>query len=560
MANAAGPSAFPWLAEYPPGVPQTIDIDAYASLADVLERSCAKFGASPAFECMGQRIDFAALDRLTQDFASYLQNVLGLQRGDRVALMMPNLLQYPVALFGVLRAGLVVVNVNPLYTARELEHQLRDSGAKAIVVVENFCATLQQVIDKTQVKHVITTQVGDLLPLPKRVLTNLVVKRVKKLVPKWRIDGSIGFRETLAKGRMQPYARLPLTHDDIAFLQYTGGTTGLSKGAVLTHGNVVANLEQIGGWMSPFLDEGREVIITALPLYHVFALVVNALLFLKLGCRNVLITNPRDMPAFCAELKRSGFTAISGVNTLFNGLLHTPGFTELDFSKLKLAVGGGTAVQQAVAERWKAVTGVGLSEGYGLTECSPVVSFAPLDKPEWNGTIGVPLPSTEVSLRDDDEREVAPGEAGELCVKGPQVMRGYWQKPEETAKVFTKDGWLKTGDVAVFEDKGYLRIVDRKKDMILVSGFNVYPNEIEGVVAQHPGVLEVACIGVPDEKSGEVVKIFVVKKDPALTEADLRAFCQQHLTGYKLPRHIAFIDELPKTNVGKVLRKELRGK
>ena len=560
MASIAGAGAFPWLKEYPPGVPQTINIDAYASLAEVLERSCATFGTSPAFECMGQRIDFAALDRLTQDFASYLQNVLGLQRGDRVALMMPNLLQYPVALFGVLRAGLVVVNVNPLYTARELEHQLCDSGATAIVVVENFCATLQQVLDKTPVKHVITTQVGDLLPWPKRTLTNLAVKRVKKLVPAWRIDGSIGFRETLAKGRMQPYARLPLTHDDIAFLQYTGGTTGLSKGAVLTHGNIVANLEQIGGWMSPFLDQGREVIITALPLYHVFALVVNALLFLKLGCRNVLITNPRDMPAFCAELKRSGFTAISGVNTLFNGLLHTPGFTELDFSKLKLAVGGGTAVQQAVAERWKAVTGVGLSEGYGLTECSPVVSFAPLDKPQWNGTIGVPVPSTEVSLRDDDENEVAPGEPGELCIKGPQVMRGYWQKPEETAKVFTRDGWLKTGDIAVLEDKGYLRIVDRKKDMILVSGFNVYPNEIEGVVAQHPGVLECACIGVPDEKSGEVVKIFVVKKDPALTEADLRTFCQQHLTGYKLPKHIAFIDELPKTNVGKVLRKELRGK
>jgi long-chain acyl-CoA synthetase len=558
--NTAAAGGFPWLAAYPPGVPQTIDADAYASLAEVLERSCARFGAAPAFECMGRRIDFAALDRLTQDFASYLQNVLGLHRGDRVALMMPNLLQYPVALFGVLRAGLVVVNVNPLYTARELEHQLRDSGAKAIVVVENFCATLQQVIARTEVRHVITTQVGDLLSPPKRVLTNLVVKRVKKLVPPWRIDGRVGFREALAKGRMQPYARPSLGHDDIAFLQYTGGTTGLSKGAVLTHGNVVANLEQIGSWMSPFLDEGREVIITALPLYHVFALVVNALLFLKLGCRNVLITNPRDMAGFCTELKRSGFTAISGVNTLFNGLLHAPGFADLDFSKLKLAVGGGTAVQQAVAERWKAVTGVGLSEGYGLTECSPVVSFAPLDKPGWNGTIGVPLPSTQVSLRDDDEREVANGEAGELCVKGPQVMHGYWQQAAETAKVFTRDGWLKTGDIAVLEDNGYLRIVDRKKDMILVSGFNVYPNEIEGVVAQHPGVLEVACIGVPDEKSGEVVKIFVVKKDPALTEAELRSFCQQHLTGYKLPRHIAFIDELPKTNVGKVLRKELRGK
>lgn len=560
MTVSMGSDAYPWFSEYPPGVSPRIDENAYASLAEVLERSCTKFGKAPAFECMGQCIDFAALDRLTQDFASYLQNVAGLQRGDRVALMMPNLLQYPIALFGVLRAGLVVVNVNPLYTARELEHQLRDSGAKAIVVIENFCSTLQQVIAKTEIKRVITTQVGDLLPLPKRVITNLVIKRVKKLVPAWKIAGTVGFRETLAKGRTQPYTRLPLTHDDIAFLQYTGGTTGLSKGAVLTHRNVVANLEQLSAWMGPFLDEGKEVIITALPLYHIFALVVNALLFLKLGCRNVLITNPRDMKGFVDELQRSGFTAISGVNTLFNGLLNTPGFAELDFAKLKLAVGGGTAVQQAVAERWKAVTGIGLTEGYGLTECSPVVSFAPLNKPDWNGTIGVPMPSTQISLRDDDEREVAPGEAGELCVKGPQVMQGYWQKPDETAKVFTADGWLKTGDVAVLEANGYLKIVDRKKDMILVSGFNVYPNEIEGVVAQHPGVLECACIGVPDAKSGEVVKIFVVKKDPALTEAELRSFCQQHLTGYKLPKLISFIDELPKTNVGKVLRKELRGK
>ncbi|HEY9546623.1 MAG TPA: AMP-binding protein [Solimonas sp.] len=560
MTGSTGAGAYPWFSEYPPGVPQRINENAYASLADVLERSCAKFGNAPAYECMGEHLDFAALDRLTQDFASYLQNVLGLHQSDRVALMMPNLLQYPVALFGVLRAGLVVVNANPLYTARELEHQLRDSGAKAIVVIENFCSTLQQVIDKTDVKHVITTQVGDLLPLPKRVITNLVVKRVKKMVPAWEIRGAVSLREALAKGRTQPYTRLPLGPGDIAFLQYTGGTTGLSKGAVLTHGNVVANLEQLSAWMGPFLDEGKEVIITALPLYHIFALVVNALLFLKLGCRNVLITNPRDMKGFVAELKSSGFTAISGVNTLFNGLLNTPGFSELDFSKLKLAVGGGTAVQQAVAERWKQVTGIGLTEGYGLTECSPVVSFAPLDKPEWNGTIGVPMPSTLISLRDDDEREVAEGEPGELCVKGPQVMQGYWQKPDETEKVFTKDGWLKTGDVAVLEASGYLKIVDRKKDMILVSGFNVYPNEIEGVVAQHPGVLEVACIGVPDAKSGEVVKIFVVKKDPALTEADLRTFCQQHLTGYKLPKLISFIDELPKTNVGKVLRKELRGK
>ncbi|WP_028009472.1 AMP-binding protein [Solimonas flava] len=560
MATSTAAGEFVWFQEYPPTVPRTIDTGAVPSLVAMFEQSCARFGDQIAYECMGQTLSFAELDRLTQDFASYLQNVLGLQRGDRVALMMPNLLQYPVSLFGVLRAGLVVVNVNPLYTPRELEHQLRDSGAKAIVIVENFCTTLQQVIANTPVQHVITTQIGDLAPFPKRAIVNFVVKRVKKMVPAWSIPGTTSFREALAKGRAQPYARIQLGPDDIAFLQYTGGTTGLSKGAVLTHGNVTANVQQVSAWIGPFLDEGKEVIITALPLYHIFALVVNCLLFLRHGCRNVLITNPRDMAAFCVELKRSGFTAITGVNTLFNGLLHAPGFAELDFSRFKLAVGGGTAVQQAVAEKWQKVTGVGLTEGYGLTECSPVVSFSPLSVPQWNGTIGVPLPSTLVSLRDEEENEVLPGQPGELCVKGPQVMQGYWQKPEESAKVFTKDGWLKTGDVAVFEPNGYLRIVDRKKDMILVSGFNVYPNEIEGVVAQHPGVLEVACIGVPDEKSGEVPKVFVVKKDPALTEAELRAYCHENLTGYKMPKYITFLTELPKSNVGKVLRKELRGK
>ncbi|WP_028080471.1 AMP-binding protein [Solimonas soli] len=564
MTTAGAAHDFAWYQSYPAGVPHSVDLAAYASLVELFEKTCASYGGNTAFECMGVGLSYAELDRQTQDFASYLQNVLGLHRGDRVALMMPNLLQYPVALFGVLRAGLIAVNVNPLYTPRELEHQLRDSGAKAIVIVENFCTTLQQVIANTPVKQVITTQVGDLAPFPQRAIVNFVVKRIKKLVPAWSIPASVaatvGFREVLAKGRAQPYARVALKHEDIAFLQYTGGTTGLSKGAVLTHGNVVANLQQVSAWIGPFLEEGKEVVITALPLYHIFALTVNALLFFRFGCRNVLITNPRDMAAFCAELKRSGFTAITGVNTLFNGLLHAPGFADLDFSKLKLAVGGGTAVQQTVAGKWQKVTGVALSEGYGLTECSPVVSFSPLDKPRWNGTIGVPLPSTEVSLRRDDESEAAPGEPGELCVKGPQVMQGYWQKPEETAKVFTRDGWLKTGDVAIFEANGFLRLVDRKKDMILVSGFNVYPNEIEAVVAQHPGVLEVACIGVPDEKSGEVPKVFVVKKDPALTEAALRAFCQQNLTGYKMPKYIAFLDELPKSNVGKVLRKELRGK
>ncbi|HEX4895452.1 MAG TPA: AMP-binding protein [Solimonas sp.] len=549
-----------WFGEYPPGVPHTIDPKAYASVVELLEQSCRDHRDRTAYECMGVPLSYDELDRSTQDFASYLQNVLGLHKGDRVALMMPNLLQYPVALFGVLRAGMTVVNVNPLYTPRELEHQLKDSGARAIVILENFCHTLQQVLKKTPVECVITTQIADLAPFPKSLLVNTVVKRVKKLVPKWDIPGSVPLRAALARGKAQPYMRVPLTPQDIAFLQYTGGTTGLSKGATLTHGNIVANLEQMNAWMRPFMKGQDELIITALPLYHIFALVLNCLLFLKVGAKNVLITNPRDMPAFIAEMKRHRVTAFSGVNTLFNGLLNTPGFETIDFSHLGMVVGGGAAVQQAVAERWQKVTGKALTEGYGLTECSPAVSFTPLDKPDWNGSIGVPMPSTEVSLRDDDNREVAPGEPGELCVKGPQVMQGYWQKPEENAKVFTPDGWLKTGDVAVMDARGYLKIVDRKKDMILVSGFNVYPNEIEAVVAQHAGVLECACVGVPDDKSGEAVKVFVVKKDPALSVETLMQHCRDNLTGYKVPRHIAFIAELPKSNVGKILRKELRGK
>jgi long-chain acyl-CoA synthetase len=550
----------PWFGEYPLGVPREIDPRAYASLADLLEHSCERFREQPAYTCMGETLDYDELDRRTQDFASYLQNVLGLHKGDRVALMMPNILQYPVALFGVLRAGLVAVNVNPLYTPRELEHQLKDSGARAIVILENFCHTLQQVIRRTPLECVITTQLGDLSPLPKALLTNAIVKYVKKLVPKWEIANTVPLRAALARGKAQPYMRIELTPADIAFLQYTGGTTGLSKGATLTHGNVVANLEQMNAWMSPFVGKEPPVIITALPLYHIFALVLNGLLFMKLGGCNVLITNPRDLPGFVDTLKRTRFTAFAGVNTLFNGLLNTPGLESVDFSHLKLVVGGGTAVQQAVAERWRTVTGKALTEGYGLTECSPAVSFTPLTRPDWNGSIGVPLPSTDVSLRDDDNREVAPGEPGELCVRGPQVMQGYWQKPEENAKVFTPDGWLKTGDVATMDARGYLRIVDRKKDMILVSGFNVYPNEIEAVVALHPGVHECACIGVPDDKTGEAVKVFVVRKDPSLTAETVIAHCRDNLTGYKVPKHIAFVDELPKTPVGKILRKELRGK
>lgn len=547
-----------WYGQYAAGVPRQISLDAGASLAQVLETSCQQYRDRIAYECMGTELSYDDLDRLSQDFASYLQNVLKLDKGDRVALMMPNLLQYPVALFGVLRAGLTVVNVNPLYTPRELEHQLRDSGARAIVIIENFCHTLQQVLKTSHVECVITTQIADLASFPKSLVVNAVVKHVKKLVPKWSIPGSIPLRAALARGKAQPYMRLPLSHGDIAFLQYTGGTTGVSKGATLTHGNVVANLEQVSAWLRSSLREQGEIVITALPLYHIFALVVNGLLFLKMGAKNILIPNPRDMSGFIGELKKHPFTAITGVNTLFNGLLNTPAFAELDFSHLHLAVGGGAAVQKAVAERWQQITGTPLTEGYGLTECSPVVSFTPLDKPQWNGTIGVPVPSTVVSLRDDDNREVAQGQPGELCVSGPQVMQGYWQLPDENAKVFTADGLLKTGDIAVMDAHGYFTIVDRKKDMILVSGFNVFPNEIEAVVASHPGVLECACIGVPDDKSGEAVKVFVVRKDPALSVDALLQHCRDNLTGYKVPRHIAFIADLPKSNVGKILRKELR--
>ena len=558
MAKLSASAEKIWLKEYPPGVPAEVDIHEYASIADLLEKSIELYRNLVAYECMGVEFTYDDLDRNSQDFASYLQNVLGLNKGDRVAVMMPNLLQYPVAIFGILRAGLVVVNVNPLYTPRELEHQLIDSGSRAIVIVENFCSTLQQVLAKTPIETVITTQLGDMHPFPKNLLVNAVVKYRKKMVPKWNIQGTVPLRAALARGKAQLYHRVALTHQDTAFLQYTGGTTGLSKGAQLLHGNIVANISQMKAWMNVLNDPGKECVITALPLYHIFALSVNCLIFISIGGKSILIPNPRDMPGFVAELKRHRFTAFTGVNTLFNGLLHTPGFDEIDFSAVKMTVGGGTAVQQAVAEQWQKRTGTGLTEGYGLTETSPGVSFSPLNKPGWNGTIGVPLPSTDVSLRDDDNNVVALGEPGELCVKGPQVMVGYWQKPDENAKVFTVDGYLKTGDVAVMDENGYLKIVDRKKDMILVSGFNVYPNEIEGVVAMHSGVLECACIGIPDDKTGEAVKVFVVKKDPALTAESLREHCKQQLTGYKVPKQFEFIAALPKTPVGKILRKELR--
>ncbi|HVJ63328.1 MAG TPA: AMP-binding protein [Tahibacter sp.] len=548
----------PWLSSYPAGVPAQIDLDEFGSVVAVLESACERFRHRPAFSNLGKVLTYDDIDRLSKQFAAFLTNDLGLKKGERVALMMPNVLQYPIAIFGVLRAGLVVVNTNPMYTARELKHQLTDAGASAIVVLDNFAHTVGEVVKGTQCRHIITTAVGDLLGFPKSLVVNFVVKYVKKKVPAFHIDGAIRFNDALARGARHTYRKADLDHDDIAFLQYTGGTTGVAKGAMLTHGNLVANMQQASLWIGVNAKPGEEIIITALPLYHIFALTANGLVFMKFGGLNYLITDPRDMPAFVKEISNLKFTAITGVNTLFNGLLNTPGFDKVDFSKLHLSLGGGMAVQRAVAERWKQVTGVTLSEAYGLTETSPAACINPLDLPAYNGSIGLPIPSTDVSIQDDNGVQLGYGEIGELCVKGPQVMKGYWNRPEETAKVLTPDGWLHTGDIARIDETGYVYIVDRKKDMILVSGFNVYPNEVEDVVASHPGVLEVAAIGVPDDKSGEAVKIFVVRKDPKLTEADLRAHCKENLTGYKLPRYVEFRNDLPKSNVGKILRRELR--
>ena len=548
----------PWLASYPPGVPATIDVNAYRSLADVLESACERFHHRPAFSNMGTTLTYADVDRLSRAFASYLRNDLKLEPGDRVAIMLPNVLQYPIAIFGVLRAGLTVVNTNPMYTARELRHQLHDAGASAIIVLDNFASTLAEVLHDTPVRHVLTTGLGDLLGFPKSHVVNFMLRHVKKLVPPYSIPHAVRFKAALAAGARRAPPKVEISHDDIAFLQYTGGTTGVAKGAMLTHGNMVANMQQSSAWLGKTAREGEDVIITAIPLYHIFALTANCLVFMKFGGLNHLITNPRDMAGFVKILRGIRFTAITGVNTLFNGLLNTPGFDRLDFSALRLTLGGGMAVQRAVAERWKKLTGVTLVEAYGLTETSPAACMNPLDLPEYNGAIGLPISSTDASIQDDNGHVLALGETGELCIKGPQVMKGYWQRPEETAKVLTADGWLHTGDIAKMDEKGYFYIVDRKKDMILVSGFNVYPNEIEDVVAQCPGVLEVAAVGVPDEKSGEAVKIVVVKKDPGLTAEKLKEHCRANLTGYKLPKHLEFRDALPKTNVGKILRRELR--
>ena len=545
-----------WLKSYPKGVPAEIDVNEYQSLAQMFDEAVAKFPGRRAFTCMGKSITFGELDTMSAAFGAFLQSK-GLSKGSRVALMMPNVLQYPVCLFGVLRSGCTVVNVNPLYTPRELEHQLKDSGAETIVVIENFAHVLQEVIASTPVRNVIVTSLGEMLGL-KGIIVNFVVRHVKKLVPAFVLPGAIGFSKAIAEGKGRTLQKPPIDHDDIAFLQYTGGTTGVAKGAMLLHRNIVANLLQSRAWLRPFLKDDSHVIITALPLYHIFSLTANCMVFMTLGAENVLIPNPRDMPGFVAELKKHKFTAFTGVNTLFNGLLNTQGFSGVDFSHLQITLGGGAAVQKAVAERWKQVTGVTLIEAYGLTETSPGAIINPLDLTEYNGCIGLPISSTDVMLRDDNGNEVGIGPPGEICIKGPQVMKGYWNMPDETAKVIDKDGWLATGDIGVVDDKGFFKIVDRKKDMVLVSGFNVYPNEIEAVVAMLPGVLENAVIGVPDEKTGEAVKVIIVKKDPDLTEAQVLAHCREYLTGYKIPRYVAFRADLPKTNVGKILRRELR--
>jgi long-chain acyl-CoA synthetase len=547
-----------WLKSYPPGVSAEIDADVYASVVDLFEQSVARFAARPAYVCMGEAISYAELDRWSRELAAYFRNVLGLPPGARIALMLPNVLQYPVALFAVLRAGCTVVNCNPLYTVRELEYQLADSGASAIVVLENFAAVVEHALPGTRVRHVVVTGLGDMLGLFRGALVNMAVRHVKRLVPPWRIKEATSWSLARAQGRRAGFAPVAVAPGDIAFLQYTGGTTGVAKGAMLTHRNIVANLQQAHAWIASKMEEGAETIVTALPLYHIFSLTANCLTFLKLGATNVLIVNPRDIRAFVKELARHRFTAITGVNTLFAALLRQPAFARIDFSALKISLGGGMAVQQKVAEQWQAVTGSTLIEAYGLTETSPAVTINPLDLAAFNGSIGLPLPSTEVAIRDEAGRELPVGEAGELCVRGPQVMAGYWNRPEETAQVMMVDGFMRTGDIAAMDDAGFVRLLDRKKDMILVSGFNVYPNEVEAVAALHPGVLEVAAVGVPHEKSGETVKVFVVRRDAALTADELIAHCRQGLSAYKVPHQVEFRDELPKTNVGKILRRALR--
>jgi long-chain acyl-CoA synthetase len=547
-----------WLKNYPPGVPAEIDPNEIRSLRDMIESSCAQFADRTAFVQMNRSLKYRELEELSRRFGAWLQHKAGLKRGDRVAIMLPNVLQYPIAMLGALRAGLTVVNTNPLYTARELEHQLHDSGAVAIVILENFAHLLQEVLPRTNVRHVLVTAVGDMLGFPLSLIVNYVVRHRRKQVPSWHIDGAHDFKAELEAAQGLTLDAIELNHADLAFLQYTGGTTGVAKGAELTHRNICANVLQSQAWIGSALPGGQpDVLITPIPLYHIFALTVNCMLFLRLGWTNVLITNPRDFPAFVAQLKKHRFAYISGVNTLFNALLHTPGFDSVDFSHLRITVAGAMAVQAAVAQRWKAVTGNHITQGWGLTETSPGACINP-PQDGFNGSIGLPLPSTEIAIKDDAGMDRAINEVGEICVRGPQVMRGYWNRADETAKVMLPDGWLRTGDVGRMDERGYVYIEDRKKDMILVSGFNVYPNEVEEVAAAHPGVLEVAAVAQQDEHSGEVVALFVVKKDPQLSEKDVIDFSRRFLTAYKVPKHVYFRNELPKSNVGKILRRVLR--
>ena len=547
-----------WLNSYEQGVNAEIDITQYSSISDVFRQSVEKFAHQPAFQNMGKTLTYAEVGKLAEDFASYLQNVLKLPRGERVAIMLPNLLQYPIALFGILQAGLVAVNTNPLYTPRELEHQLKDSGATTIIVLENFANTLELVLPRTQIKHVIVASVGEMFGFFKGTLMNFVLRKIKKMVPEYRISGAIPFQTTLKEGAAHTFRPVTLTREDTALLQYTGGTTGVAKGAVLSHGNICANMLQAKEWIKNQLREGKETVIAALPLYHIFALTVNLMIFTNAGSKIILITNPRDMKGFIGELKKERISVFIGVNTLFNGMVNQPDFAAVDFSNLRLTLGGGMATQKAVAEKWKKITGTPIVEAYGLTEASPGVCCNPLNIEAYSGGIGLPVPSTEVELRDADGKEVPIGQPGELWVRGPQVMKGYWNRPEETAKTIDARGFLETGDIAVMDEKGWLKLVDRKKDLIVVSGFNVYPNEIEEVVSHNDKVMEVACIGVPNEKTGEALKVFVVKKDPSLTKEELIEFCRTELTAYKVPKDIEFRDELPKSNVGKILRRELR--
>jgi long-chain acyl-CoA synthetase len=547
-----------WVKQYDKGVPAEIDMNEYKSIPEIMENAYTTFGPKNSFHNMGKTITYNELKHLSRRFGSFLQNDLGLKKGDRVALMMPNILQYPVSLFGLLDAGMIAVNVNPLYTARELEHQLNDSGAETIIIFENSAHILQEVLPRTKVKNVIVTGIGDLLGFPKSLVVNFVLKHVKKMVKPYHLPGAIRFNQAVSKGDASKFVKASLTHADIAFLQYTGGTTGVSKGAVLTHGNIVANVLQAREWIKNLIKPGEEILITPLPLYHIFSLTANCLIFSSVGAQNILITNPKDIPGFVKELSKWKFTAITGVNTLFNALLNNEEFKKLDFSSLKVSLGGGMAVQKTVAEKWKQVTGGPLIEAYGLTETSPAACINPMTLKAYNGLIGLPISSTEVVILDDDGKILPEGETGEIAIRGPQVMQGYWNRPDETAKVMTADGYFKSGDVGFMDQNGFFKIVDRKKDMILVSGFNVYPNEIEDVVARHPKVMESAAIGLPDEKSGEVVKLFIVKKDQSLTEDEIKTFCKENLTAYKVPKYFEFRTDLPKSNVGKILRKDLR--